>query len=97
MSASHWQEASQRLGQGQLGSRNLTPLGSYVPNIPPFSRHPRQLYDIWKQHLVAIASQQLAEAMHGERSVFLGPELIGPLLGDQRSSYVLYSLHTELV
>jgi len=49
------------------------------------------------KYLVAIASQQLAEAMHGERSVFLGPELIGPLLGDQRSSYVLYSLHTELV
>jgi hypothetical protein len=43
------------------------------------------------------ASQQLAEAMHGERSVFLGPELIGLLLGDQRSSYVLCSLHMELV
>jgi hypothetical protein len=49
------------------------------------------------KYLVAIASQQLAEAMHGERSVFLGPELIGLLLGDQRSSYVLCSLHMELV
>ena len=49
------------------------------------------------KYLVAIANQQLAEAMHGKRLVFLGPELIGPLLGDQRSSYVLCSLRTELV
>jgi len=49
------------------------------------------------KYLVAIASQQLAEAIHGERLVFLSPELIGPPLGDQRSSYVLCSLHTELV
>jgi hypothetical protein len=34
------------------------------------------------KYLVAIAIQQLAETVYGERLVFLGPELIGPLLGD---------------
>jgi hypothetical protein len=52
--------------------------------------------EIVSKYLVAIVSQQLAEAMHGERLVFLGPELIGPL-GDQRSSCILCSLQAELV
>jgi hypothetical protein len=42
------------------------------------------------KYLVAIASQQLAEAIHGECLVFLSPELIGPPLGDQR--FVLCTL-----
>ena len=45
----HQQEASQHLGQGWLGSRSPTPLSSCVADIP-FSRHPRQLYDLWKQY-----------------------------------------------